>query len=507
MIKYTSREISKLVKQYEMFASSLNFISENHEKEQICSQMTKIKQEIIDSTNEIYEEEYAILNNNDTLLLEDEKDRLQKLLELIKERKKYLQTEINDHQDRTDISINYPFILGEDKLVEYKKRINIVEKYQSNKLRITKLNQEVNVLDKKITEIINKIKYNNSLNDKLEKEMISFLDKSFKDLNLYILKEKENEIISIYNQLEFAYKTAKENMKLAKEKKDDKFIIECDNSLSQVSIEYGKYREQKLMLDLMSIFEREVTDYEELKEKRKKIDLILEELKGTELYNLVNEELNKQYNTIKIEEQDIKTYRNLAKEKEVRINELYQLETENNSSEYTQLLKPLLENEKKNQEKVLAEQKKLEYEERQRKLFEEKKTEAERLKRQILIDEARKKEQEKRTKELLEQQKNSVINSPKINFEVPKEIVRENPVVIDDIKPLMVAREGAIPVIKNVNLEPQIIEEVIPRGNDIKEEENIFPEFKEEEIVFPKEDNKKPVLEGNTNLRYKGWFN
>ena len=252
----------------------------------------------------------------------------------------------------------------------------------------------------------------------------------------------------------------------------------------------------------MEIYDNVISDYEQLLNKREEMNDILNEISSSHLYNIVGEELNKQYNTIKIEKQDINTYETLVSERERKFSELEQITEENNSDEFREVLDELLVNERKKQEERLQEQRKQEYEERQRRLIEEKRLEDERRKRQQLIIEERKKEQETRTKKLLEQQRKTLIKKdneleqkasynsissslpkeevPKeqIKKEEPKELPKENIVSFNSV-----LESDAIPIIKSNNLTPEKVGEdkAIKEKNEVKDiflQEDLFPEIK-----------------------------
>ena len=58
----------------------------------------------------------------------------------------------------------------------------------------------------------------------------------------------------------------------------------------------------------MEIYDNVISDYEQLLRKREEMNDILNEISSSYLYSVIGEELNKQYNTIKIEKQDVIGY-------------------------------------------------------------------------------------------------------------------------------------------------------------------------------------------------------
>ena len=63
--------------------------------------------------------------------------------------------------------------------------------------------------------------------------------------------------------------------------------------------------------------------------------------------------MSKEYNTIKLEKQDIKTYETLKIERDKKNKKLYEIEEENNSKEFKQLIDDLIKNENKYREEQI----------------------------------------------------------------------------------------------------------------------------------------------------------
>lgn len=435
MLEYTSRQVTQLIRQYEMFLKSLNIIVDPSDKEKIYLQMDKLKERILIETNNIYEERYMLLLGSDTYLISEEKERLSTLIELIEERIEYVKKERLRHEEITGNLVDYPRVMGEDKLGEFRNNIRIIDKFNENKRKENALSTEINELDSRISEAIKKIKNNKNLNTTLEKKMIGLLSRVFDKLGCYELTKEKDNIINEYNELEFSLNRAKDNVKKAKLSGKEDLVIECDSLLSSVAINFDKVKEKKYILRLMEVYDNVISDYEHLLSKREEMNDILNEISNSRLYSMVGEELTKQYNTIKIEKQDMNTYEALVTERENKYNLLEAISTENNSKEFTSVLSDLLVNEKKRQEELLQEQRKHDYEERQRRLIEEKRLEDERRKRQQLIIEERKKEQENLTKKLLEQQKKTVIKD--YNKKEDKKEVSFNSVLEKDMIPII----------------------------------------------------------------------
>lgn len=416
-----------------MFLNSLSLTTDPIQRERICDQLDKIEKQILLETNSEYEEEYMLLMNQNTKYFEEEKAKLRNLISLITDRRSYLEERKIKHKNITGSLVELTTFLGEDKLTTLKKRLKVIEKYEENKAKQEALIKEMKVLDVKISEASRNVKANMRLNESLEHKMINLVGKALDKLKLYSLTERKSEIIKKYDAFKYALNMAKENLKSAKELGDTEAVLLCDSMLSEVTVEYSKYNEELNINKLIDIYDKQVSGYDELLEKRTCIDEILKNIVGSSLYLEIGDEINKQFNTIKLEKQDIKNYELLKEEREKKNKLLYEIEEENNSKDFKIVLEDLIKNEKMYQEEQIKAAKKKEYQERQKKLIEEQKIEASRVRRQKLIEEARLKDQQERAEKLKELQENTVINPKKIEVNSIKENKKkEEPLRVED---------------------------------------------------------------------------
>lgn len=411
-MNYTNREVVRRLKQYDMFLSSLELTKDEVQRERICDQLDKIEKQILLETNNEYEEQYLLLLGENTRLFPEEKAKLRKLISLITERKEYLENRKNKHREITGSLVELTTFLGEDKLTTFKNRLEIIEKYEDNKAKQEKLIKEMKLLDVKLSEASRTVKANARLNDILENKLRDIVNSALDKFKLYSLTEQRDEILKNYDNLDYAFNLAKDNLKIAKKLNVDD-VLECEEMLTEVSKEYDKYNEKVNILKLIDVYDRNVNGYDELLEKRERINEILKNISDSKLYNEIYEELNKQYNTIKLEKQDIDNYEALKQERERKNKQLYEIEEENNSKEFKAVIDEFVKNENRVREEKVRKARKEEYQERQKKLLEEQKIEASRVRRQKLIEEARLKEQQERVEKVKELQKNTVINSKK----------------------------------------------------------------------------------------------
>ena len=265
-----------------------------------------------------------------------------------------------------------------------------------------------NILQDQFDEFWNE----NVLNKELEKKLCDLLTNSFERFGFYDLFENKEQIEFAYYETEKSLTLAEVNLETAKTSPLN-ILDECQQMLDDVKKDYIKYKEKLSILKLMETFNREVFSYEELLSKRKEINELFRYIKNEDFLSVVMDTVNKQFNTILMEQQDINTYNELIVEKNRKLEVLAEIEEENKSDKFRNVLEELIRNENARQAKILEEQRKIEEEEKKRKLELERKKREEILRRQKIIEDARKKEMEKRTKELLEQQQKSVLSLDK----------------------------------------------------------------------------------------------
>lgn len=505
MVSYNSSDVVQCLRQYEMFANSLNLVKNKEQRDMIIKQLTKLEEKIIALTNEAYEEEYYTLANKQCGLFDDEKNRVNLLIDLINQRLSYVEKRCNNHYALTGESINVDEVLGTDKLDMLENRIRIINKYIKNVKLEKELNEEVKSLTSKIDLASEKIDINKSLNVELETTFKNELGKAFQELHLYDLLDMKDDIQYAYSETEKSLNLAELNLETAKTSPVN-VLNDCQEMYDEIVKDYDKYKDQVSMLKLIETYDSDVTDYEELLKKRKEINDIIKYIRNQDFLDMVSEMISKQFNTITMEGQDINTYNDLIIEKDRKLAALKEIDEENNSEEFQSVLKELIENEKKRQEKILEEQRKIEEEEKKRRLEIERKRQEEILKRQRIIEEARKKEIEKRTKQMLEEQHNSVIQGKKkdtaVSFETIKDDTLEETAKIEEPVEIKEDKNEEATAIdfQKFNLDINTLSEEEPKTNEdgnfffknkVDIEKELFDEFnkKEQPVMEKKEEN------------------
>lgn len=499
MINYNNSEVVQSLRQYDMFANSLNLVKGIEERDMIVKQLTKLENKIISLTNEIYEEEYYSLTNKECGLLEEEKNRVTMLIDLINQRLSYVEKRCNNHYQLTGDSIDVTDVLGASTLDNLENRVKIIDKYSKNVKLEKELKDEVRILTSKISLASEKIDINKSLNIELESTFKKTLSLAFEKLELFDLLDIKEEIEYAYYETEKSLTLAELNLEAAKTSPLD-IVSDCQIMLQEIKNDYVKYKDKISTLKLMEMFNREVNTYAELLNKRKEVNEIIKYIKNIDLIDIIKDMIDKQYGTILMEQQDINTLNDLILEKERKLEALSEIEEENNSDEFQNVLKVLIENERRKQEKLLEEKRRIEEEEKRKRIELERKKQEEILKRQKIIEEARKKEIEKRTKQLLEQQQNSVLQKKDktVSFDMIKDRTdkdKKTKVEEQNVVVKLEQKEIKDKYTLNLNdLKDDSYEETTPLFKDkVDIEKELFEEFgkkslKDEKNIDKKED-------------------
>ena len=492
MISYNDSNVIQSLRQYEMFANSLRLVKSREEKNMIIKQLTKLELKIIEQTNEVYEEEYYTLYNRECGLLEDEKKRITMLIDLINQRLSYVEKRCNDHYQLTGESLDTSDVLGADTLDNLENRVKIIDKYTKNIKLQVELKNEVKSLSNKISLAEEKIDINKSLNIELESKFKELFSTTFEKLGLYQLLQEKDDIEYAYYETEKSLTLAELNLETAKTSPLN-ILYDCEEMLREVKADYVKYKDKLSILKLMELFNKEVNTYDELLAKRKQVNDLFKYIKNNDLIQAVMDTISKQYNTIMMEQQDVNTYNDLKAEKERKLEALAEIEDENESEEFQKVLKVLIENEKKKQEKILEEQRRVEEAEKKKRMEFERKKQEEILKRQKIIEEARKKEIEKRTKQMLEQQQKSVLQPKKKDTEFSFETIKDNSINKDttiekEDTRLEKTEDEKISLLDKINI-------LDSEKNDLKDEKvTLEEEVKETPIFKDKSDIEKELF-------------
>lgn len=478
MTNYNSSNVIQYLRQYEMFSNSLNLVKHPEEKKMIIKQLTKLEYKIIDITNETYEEEYKTLLQKECELFDDEKKRLMALIDLINQRLSYVEKRCNNHYQLTGETLDVTNVLGADTLDSLENKVKIIEKYQKNVKLLEELQSDIENLTSKIALASKKIDINKKLNVELESKFKESISSALEKNHLYSLLESKEEIESAYYETEKSLTLAELNLESAKTSPID-VLSECQEIFDEVKEDYNKYKDKLSLLRLMEIFNQDVNNYDELLKKRREVNELFKYIKNDDFVDMIIDMVSKQYNTILMEQQDIDTFEDLTLEKNRKMEAIEEIKEENESDEFQQILKKLIENEKKHAEKLQEERQRIEEIEKKKKLELERKKQEEILKRQKIIEAARKKEMEKRTKEMLEQQQNSVLQTNKhddeYSFSNMREDIADSNVLDESFSRIKLHENNHDNDVEDNDTEKKDNVEILKNKQDIEKE--LFDEF------------------------------
>lgn len=413
VLNYNSDEVIQFSRQYNMFSNSLNLVMDSTDRTAIIKELDRLEEKIVRLTNNMYENAYNLLYNKEAYLLDDELNRLTSLIKLIKERTEYINKRRDNHYELTGKYLDIYDFVGLDIYDSLQNKVNIIKKYSDNVKNKEKLESKLNDIDNKIKLISEKININESLNRELETKMIDCLSNTFNKFNLHSLESEEDNIRFLYKELGEMVDLARDNYETAKTTSYD-MVSDCKGTLSEVNRDYIEYKEKVSILDLMKIYDRKCNTYQELLDKRTSISELYDNIVNKKVKDAIGPILKSQYTTILLEGEDISNYEKLLGEKEKNTSLIKDIDEENSSEEFQSVLNKLIENENKRKAHILEEQLKEQEEENKKKQEIEKRRQEEIMKRQKLLEDTRKKEQEWRTKQLLEEQKNTVLQSNKV---------------------------------------------------------------------------------------------
>ena len=247
MVSYNSGNVVQCLRQYDMFANSLNLVKTKEEKNMIIKQLTKLETKIIELTNEIYEEEYYELANKQCGLIDEEQTRLNMLIELINQRLSYVEKRCSSHYQLTGENIDVFDVLGANTLDSLEDRIRIIDKYSKNIKLEKELKLEVESLSNKINLASEKIEINKSLNEELEKKFCDLLSDAFEKNGYYEMFENREQIEFAYYETEKSLTLAELNLETAKTSPIN-VLSECQQMLNDVKQDYTKYKEKLSIL-------------------------------------------------------------------------------------------------------------------------------------------------------------------------------------------------------------------------------------------------------------------
>lgn len=233
---------------------------------------------------EDYEEKLESMFYN-TSTLEEEVERLKKLVEFIKDRIEQRKSLQSDYKNVTDKELNdLEYIEKSSELDLYEKRLNLIKSYLDNSRTIEVNKKELTYLEDELSNEFDKKKSNEEKNINLEDKLYTDYINTLYEMDLQFITKVED----IDEELN---KIAKE-INEAKDQKDT-FITAFDNLKTSgisgdLELEYASYvenskrnyyyvKEKEILLELYELIEKKEKEYSNLFTKRTNVKTLLKE--------------------------------------------------------------------------------------------------------------------------------------------------------------------------------------------------------------------------------------
>lgn len=364
-----SNEASRKIKEdkYKILRMSLILASES-DPDAISDFETSARE--IDSMNqEVFENEIS-KKYYETKTLEEEKDRLENLITFIESRVFQRDALKEDYYNVTGIQLTgLEPVRDEDRLFQYKDRLSYIKEYLNNMIEIENANSDIEKYNKELEEAYNDKTENEKNNLEYENELLE-LFKKIVDSDIYSLENKDK----IDNELD------KINPSILESKKSLDIFNKSFTSLKKAGIsgreerEYYSYvvnarndyyskMEKYFLLSLFRLIIVVDNTFEQVFNKRNKIKEILSDRESLRANLEINNEdilqplvkvLDKQYNEIKIQANNITNITSLKEKIDNREEDLERYNDDNQKLEIISLLReyhiiedfeePILEN-------------------------------------------------------------------------------------------------------------------------------------------------------------------
>ena len=138
-------------------------------------------------------------------MLDEERNRLSELIDLINQRLSYVEKRCNSHYQLTGESNDVSEVEGASLLDSLEERVKIIDKYTKNVKLEKELEEEIKSLSSKITLATEKMGINEALNVELEATFKKTLEDAFSRLGLYELRDAKDELDYAFYETEKSF--------------------------------------------------------------------------------------------------------------------------------------------------------------------------------------------------------------------------------------------------------------------------------------------------------------
>ena len=353
MIKQGIVNNSILEKKFKILRTSI-LLGNIRNREETMATYEDTAREIDKNKRDVYEESLASKMYT-TFTLEEEQNRLKQLIDLIESRIQERNDFIDDYIKITSNFLDdLPRVSGEEKLAEYKNRLDNINEFLSNCDEIKELNEKLKEKRSELEEKYENKANNEIINAKLEDELIDEFNKIVTGNTYYTslnYTDIDNELLQIDGNLKDKYDVmntfissydALKNAGISGAEREEylSYVNDAKN-------DYYNELEKKYILDIYKLVLDKENDYDKLYQKRANIEEILNErelsrnhlgISSRDELNYFKDLCNEQFSVIKSQKYNIENIDKLIVSISDCENRLESLEIANNRKEIVELL-------------------------------------------------------------------------------------------------------------------------------------------------------------------------
>lgn len=353
MIKQGIVNNSILEKKFKILRTSI-LLGNIRNREETMATYEDTAREIDKNKRDVYEESLASKMYT-TFTLEEEQNRLKQLIDLIESRIQERNDFIDDYIKITSNFLDdLPRVSGEEKLAEYKNRLDNINEFLSNCDEIKELNEKLKEKRSELEEKYENKANNEIINAKLEDELIDEFNKIVTGNTYYTslnYTDIDNELLQIDGNLKDKYDVmntfissydALKNAGISGAEREEylSYVNDAKN-------DYYNELEKKYILDIYKLVLDKENDYDRLYQKRANIEEILNErelsrnhlgISSRDELNYFKDLCNEQFSVIKSQKYNIENIDKLIVSISDCENRLETLEIANNRKEIVDLL-------------------------------------------------------------------------------------------------------------------------------------------------------------------------
>ena len=338
---------------YKILRMSL-LLGRGENQEETLTNFEEAAREIDAMNDEIYQKDLEG-KFYDTLTLEEEEKKLSILVDYIGGRVEQRISLLSDFSNVTGYDLmNLPPIKYYDKLDDYKERLKYIREYLNNTEEIKELDKKIEENEKKLKEAYLNKATAEEYNTRNEEILLNKFENILKTTNLSEVNETnieqklssvDNAVLDSQKSLDIfnkSFATLSGSGISVEEEQEYKSYVENAKEVFYTN------KEQQYLLEIYQYLLKNETEYNAILEKREKINKILSErlslrkeleVKDSDILNNLYDLLERQYEDIKHQKNNIETIDNLTDSIEKYKEKLNDLEIDNQKVEILALLR------------------------------------------------------------------------------------------------------------------------------------------------------------------------